>query len=131
MLLDNYSLEIISNNSFKFGEMITSIRLFFALSDSSTGKNSPRPPAIIWDGVILELFSKIWTTDVALKTDSSQLFFGDELLFNLSVSVCPSTIISRSFSDSSALPNSTKALTPSSSTNVLPDLKSNFASKLT
>ena len=39
MLLDNYSLEIISNNSFKFGEIITSIRLFFALSDSSIGKN--------------------------------------------------------------------------------------------
>ena len=72
----SYYFEIISNNSFKFGEMIISILLFLALSFGSTGKNSDRPAGISFFGSMLELFSIISTTDVALRTDNSQLFFG-------------------------------------------------------
>ena len=108
-----------------------SIRLFLALSFTSKGMNSERPAAINWVGLIVELLNNISITAVDLKTDNSQLFLGEEALANLSVSVCPSTIISKFFSFSNTFDKSISAFRPYPSTKVLPDANNNFASKLT
>ena len=107
-----------------------SILLFFALSLASTGMYSERPAAINCAGFILEFAVIISTTAVDRKTDNSQLFLGLAELVNLSVSVCPSTTISTSFSVSSTLAKSINAFLPSVSTTVLPELNNNFASRL-
>ena len=64
----------------------------------------------------MQLSNIISVTAVALKTDNSQLFLGNEALASLSASVCPSTTISNSFSNSMAFPISMRAFLPSAST---------------